>query len=129
MGTLLDLEHKKMEAERHGNRNAQLEYPEYSFRVFAVTPQPDGTFSYTKHTEAVVTAGSNPKLRSLRMLVRSGGRGTFLFSFAWTVPGFSSSADDCALRQARARIFWTAISALAILPPLQTPTIQEERIA
>jgi hypothetical protein len=70
-----------------GNRNAQLEYPEFPFTVFAVKPQADGTFEYVQHSVAKVAAGSAPNYKSLRMLVRAGGVGHIPFFVSVGAPG------------------------------------------
>lgn len=70
-----------------GRRNAQFEYPEFPFTVFAVEPQSGGGLKYAQHAVAKVAAGSDPNRKSLRMLVRAGGKGHIPFFVSVDSPG------------------------------------------
>ncbi|MGH9420901.1 MAG: hypothetical protein ACRD3J_13075, partial [Thermoanaerobaculia bacterium] len=62
------------EVSNKGNRNAQIEYPDHPFTAYLVTPQPDGALSYSPVAKANVISSINPDYKSLKLLVRAGGK-------------------------------------------------------
>ena len=74
------------EVANKGNRNAQIDYPEDPFKVYAVNVSSQGTVSTLVATAAVVSS-INPAKRSLRLLVRAGGRERLPFLVAVPGPG------------------------------------------
>lgn len=74
------------EVSNKGNRNAQIEYPDRPFAAYQVKPH-DAGFSYTAVAEAGVVSSVNPSRRSLKLLVRAGGKERLPFFIKVPEPG------------------------------------------
>jgi hypothetical protein len=75
------------EVANKGNRNAQIEYPEYPFTAYTATLQGDGKFVFESIARAHVVSSVAPAKRSLKLLVRAGGRERLPFLVRIPRPG------------------------------------------
>ena len=75
------------EVSNKGNRNVQIEYPDHPFTAYAVTGFEGGAQTYTPVATADVRSSVNPSKRSLKLLVRAGGRERIPFLVRVPGPG------------------------------------------
>lgn len=75
------------EVSNKGNRNAHIEYPEKPFAVYAVDRDAGGVLTPRLVAGSPVVSSINPAKRSLKLLVRAGGKERLPFFVALPGPG------------------------------------------
>jgi hypothetical protein len=87
-----------------GNRNAQIEYPANPFTVYAVTDLSKVHSKFTVVANAAVRSSIDPSKRSLRLLVRAGGRERIPFFVPIPAPGLYFLALSLPLSEAEQKV-------------------------
>lgn len=92
------------EVSNRGNRNAQIEYPDHPFTVYAVGELQTGTPTYTPVAKDAVRSSVDPSKRSLKLLVRAGGKERIPFLVHVPGPGLYLLVLTLPLSQAEQEI-------------------------